>query len=173
MFATVLHHLKSPENTGMIVRMHVAFNGNELIIVGPEPWRFKKRTQAFSRRLEKICNLIYLKDDEALFEWFDVNEYTPVAVEIAENPNFLPDFVFPPRPAIIVGNEGTGLAPDFIDRCGAVVTIPQYGPVACLNVAMSCGVAIYEFMRNKPVKHEISQQKYVIDDVQSLPADQE
>ncbi len=69
MFATVLHHLKSPENTGIILRTHVAFGGEKLVIVGPEPWRFKKRTQAFSRRLEKISEIVYLANDDSLFRW--------------------------------------------------------------------------------------------------------
>ena len=46
MFWTVENELKSPENAGMIVRSHVAFGGQEIVIIGSEPWRFKKRAQA-------------------------------------------------------------------------------------------------------------------------------
>jgi len=49
------NELKSPENAGMIVRSHVAFGGEEILIVGSEPRQFKKRAQGFSRRLEKLC----------------------------------------------------------------------------------------------------------------------
>ncbi|MDH5764240.1 MAG: TrmH family RNA methyltransferase [Nitrospinota bacterium] len=34
MFLTVLHQLKSPENVGMIVRSHVAFGGDKVILSG-------------------------------------------------------------------------------------------------------------------------------------------
>lgn len=61
MFVTALHQLNSPQNVGMIVRSHVAFGGDKLIFIGQElPWKFKKSTQAFSRQLEKKCEILYL-----------------------------------------------------------------------------------------------------------------
>ena len=164
MFATVLHHLKSPENTGMIVRTHVALGGAELVMVGPEPWRFKKRSQAFSRRLEKVCRIVHLPDDEALFDWFEAQHYEPVAVEIAEPTVFLPDFAWPARPAVIVGHEGKGLSPEFLARCRHIVTIPQFGPVACLNAAVSCCIALYELNRTRRVERAISGSSYCVAD---------
>jgi 23S rRNA (guanosine2251-2'-O)-methyltransferase len=162
MFATVLHNLKSPENTGLIVRTHVAFGGDKLVMIGPDPWRFKKSTQAFSRRLEQITDIVHLKDDDSFFHWCSQEGFTPVAVEISENSRYLPSFAFPSRPAIIVGHEGIGLPADFLARCSAVVTIPQFGPVECLNVAISCCLAIYEFNRNRPVSRNIAGNAYIV-----------
>lgn len=155
MFATVLHNLKSPENIGIVVRTHVAFGGEKLVIIGPDPWRFKKRTQAFSRRLEKVTEIVHLDDDDAFFKWCEAEDFCPIAVEITENPTYLPSFRFPARPAIVVGHEGKGLSRDFIRRCNGVITIPQFGPVACLNSAVSCCLAIYELNRLRPVTRPI------------------
>ena len=155
MFTTVVHNLTSPENTGMILRTHVAFGGERFVMVGPEPWRFKKRTQAFSRRLEKVCRIVYLPDDDALFDWCRAERFVPVAIEIAEAPVLLPSFRFPERPAIIVGHEGKGLSSEFLQRCAHVVTIPQFGPVGCLNVAVSCSIAIYELNRSRPLERAV------------------
>lgn len=162
MFATVLHNLKSPENTGMILRTHVAFGGEHFVMVGPEPWRFKKRTQAFSRRLEKICSLVYLPDDDSFFDWCRAERFTPIALEIAEAPILLPSFHFPDRPALIVGHEGNGLPNEFLERCSAVVTIPQFGPVGCLNVAVSGSIAIYELNRGRPVERVIDGHTFTV-----------
>jgi tRNA G18 (ribose-2'-O)-methylase SpoU len=162
MFATVVHNLTSPENTGMILRTHVAFGGEHFVMVGPEPWRFKKRTQAFSRRLEKICSIIYLPDDDSLFDWCRAERFVPVAIEISRDPVLLPSFSFPERPAIIVGHEGKGLSDEFLQRCSHVVTIPQFGPVACLNVAMSCSIAIYELNRNRPLARAIDGHEFTV-----------
>jgi tRNA G18 (ribose-2'-O)-methylase SpoU len=162
MFATVVHNLTSPENTGMILRTHVAFGGERFVMVGPEPWRFKKRTQAFSRRLEKISSIIYLPNDDSLFDWCRVERFTPVAVEIAEAPVLLPSFNFPDRPAIIVGHEGNGLSSEFLQRCSHVVTIPQFGPVGCLNVAVSCCIAIYELNRSRPLERAIDGHSFTV-----------
>jgi tRNA G18 (ribose-2'-O)-methylase SpoU len=111
MFATILHHLNSPVNVGTIVRSHVAFGGAELVFVGlDKPWRFKKNTQAFSRRLEKLCEITYLPNDEALFTWCAEHDYSPIAIEISPTAKLLSDFIFPDRPALVVGHEGRGLS---------------------------------------------------------------
>jgi len=164
MFATILHHLGSPENTGMIVRAHVAFGGEKLVIIGQAPWRFKKSTQAFSRRLEKICEIVHLPDDDSLFQWCQEERYTLVAIEISENPTYLPAFTFPKRPALVIGHESRGLSPEFLQRCPHLVTIPQFGPVACLNVAMSCGIALYELNRSMPVQRSITGHKFFVEE---------
>lgn len=83
------------------------------------------------------------------------SQYAPVAIEIAESPILLPSFRFPERPAIIVGHEGKGLSDAFLQRCSHVVTIPQFGPVSCLNVAVSCSIAIYELNRSRPLERAI------------------
>lgn len=162
MFATVLHNLKSPENAGMILRAHVAFGGERLVVVGPEPWRFKKRAQSFSRRLERVTDIVRLPDDEAFFKWCEAERFAPVAVEIRENPVYLPVFKFPPRPAVIVGHEGKGLPEDFLARCVGVVTIPQFGGVACLNTAVSCCITLYELNRSRRVERAITGHKYAV-----------
>ncbi len=166
MFATVLHHLNSPENVGMVVRAHVAFGGGPLVMIGPDPWRFKKRCQGFSRRLERVTDILHMPDDDAFFRWCAAEAYVPVAIEISENPVYLPAFRFPDRPAVIVGNEAKGLPAEFLRRCAHVVTIPQFGGVACLNSAVSCCIALYELNRTRPVERPIAGGKFVVDEAE-------
>jgi 23S rRNA (guanosine2251-2'-O)-methyltransferase len=164
MFCTVLHKLKSPENVGMIVRSHVAFGGDKVVFVGYElPWRFRKSTQAFSRKLETLCELVYLREDDEFFEWCRHNGLSSVATEINPNATDLRGFVFPQRTALIVGNEASGLAADFLARCNAVVKISQFGQVECLNVAISASVAMYELNRTNLQSHNISGSKYLVE----------
>lgn len=150
MFCSVLHNLKSPQNVGTIVRSHVAFGGGPVVFVGhSRPWEFRKSTQAFSRKLEKLCELVFLEDDFAFFNWCHEQDYGSVAIEIAPRSALLPDFVFPSRTALVVGNEGRGLSPDFLSRCSDVVAIPQFGEVECMNVGVSCSIAMYELSRRR------------------------
>jgi tRNA G18 (ribose-2'-O)-methylase SpoU len=117
-FCTILNSLKSPQNVGMIVRTHVAFGGSELIITGQElPWKFKKGTQAFSRKLEKLCEIKHIPDQFKALNWCMEKGYSPVAIEIKEKPIFLENFIFPNRAAIVVGNEGSGLEQQFLKIC--------------------------------------------------------
>ena len=164
MFCTVLHKLKSPENVGMIVRSHVAFGGDKVVFVGHElPWRFRKSTQAFSRKLEKICELVYLREDEEFFKWCHDHNLSSVAIEISPNTSDLRNFEFPQRTALIVGSEAIGLTTDFLARCDAIVRIPQFGQVECLNVAVSASVAMYELNRTNVHANNVSGSKYLVE----------
>jgi tRNA G18 (ribose-2'-O)-methylase SpoU len=146
---------------GMIVRSHVAYGGKELIITGNElPWRFKKRSQAFTTNLEKLCHIDHIKEPSEVLMWCKSHGYSSVAIEINNEASFLDEFVFPDKVAIIVGNEGAGLSIPFLSNCDHVVTIRQFGDVGSLNVAVSASIAMYEFNRNNKTIPEIGGHKY-------------
>lgn len=63
------------------------------------PWTFRKSTSRYSRMLETHCDIRHIPDDNAFFAWCSENDYTPVAIEIANPPVVLADFDFPTRPA--------------------------------------------------------------------------
>ena len=171
MFCTVLHHLKSPENVGILIRTHVALGGAQVVVVGPEPWRPKDRAQAFSRRLERLCEFVHCIDDDAFFSWCRSNNVVPIAIEIATPPTWLPGYSFPERTALVIGHESRGIAPDVLARCAGVVTIPQHGPVACLNVAVSGAMAMYELVRGRAASREIGGDEYVVEAHEKRTAD--
>jgi TrmH family RNA methyltransferase len=61
--------------------------------------------------------------------------------------------------AIVIGNEGNGIADDLIAKSDASITIPCPGPVESLNAAMAATVLLYEAARQRsavsggPAKH--------------------
>lgn len=150
MFCTVLHTLQSPQNVGMIVRSHVALGGDRIVLLGHEqPWQFGKQTQAFSRRLEKLCEFIQLPGEDEFFGWCERERLVTVGLEIKSPPQYLDEFVFPERVALVVGRESSGLPAPFLARCMHVVTIPQFGPAGSLNVAVASSLAMYEMVRGR------------------------
>ena len=160
-FVTILNTLKSPQNVGMIVRSHVAFGGNELIFTGHElPWKFKKGSQAFFRKLETQATIIHIPNQYEALAWCQHHQYQTTALEIISEPTYLHQCVFPQRAAFIVGNEATGLAPEFTAACDHVLTIPQFGYVGSLNVAVSASIAMYEYMKNRTDRTPIEEHKY-------------
>ena len=82
-FCSVIHNLQSPQNMGTVVRAYVVFGGAPVVFVGHRrPWEFKKRTQVFSRKLERHCELVFLDDYDAFFrraydEFYAYPERTP------------------------------------------------------------------------------------------------
>ncbi len=160
-FCTILHSLKSPKNVGMILRSHVAHGGSEFITTGHDlPWEFKKGTQAFSRKLEKQCNIIHIPDPLQVLDWCRENNYATAAIEIQEDSTFLDEFSFPGRTAIVVGNEADGIDKNFLKKCDHVVTIKQFGEVGSLNVAVAASTAMYEFNRSSTAANRITGNHY-------------
>lgn len=48
---------------------------------------------------------------------------------------------------LVFGNEVTGLEPDVLEACDAIVAIPHFGHKSSLNIASAAAVAMYELKR--------------------------
>jgi 23S rRNA (guanosine2251-2'-O)-methyltransferase len=70
-----------------------------------------------------------------------------VSVELIRNATSLWDFKFQPNTALIFGNEITGVSKEVLDMSDDVVKIPMFGEKKSLNVATSCGIVLYEVLR--------------------------
>jgi 23S rRNA (guanosine2251-2'-O)-methyltransferase len=57
---------------------------------------------------------------------------------------------FPPRSAIVLGNEGRGVSRLLKEECDGSVSIPQAGHVDSLNVSAAAAVLMYEYRRRHP-----------------------
>lgn len=76
--------------------------------------------------------------------------YTLVGLEQTTNSTLLCEYPFPPRTALVIGNERQGLTDDVLALLDAVVEIPVYGLPFSFNVANATAMALYEFCRQHP-----------------------
>ena len=51
--------------------------------------------------------------------------------------------------AIVMGSEDTGISPEVMRLCDALVSIPEFGNIHSLNVSVAAGVMIYEVVRQR------------------------
>jgi len=51
--------------------------------------------------------------------------------------------------ALVIGNEGKGLAQKIKSECDFLVSIPQSGKVSSLNASVAAGILVYEIMRQR------------------------
>jgi 23S rRNA (guanosine2251-2'-O)-methyltransferase len=51
--------------------------------------------------------------------------------------------------AIIMGNEGTGIAKELLDLADGQIFIPVFGEIGSLNVSVAAGVILYEAVRQR------------------------
>jgi TrmH family RNA methyltransferase len=54
--------------------------------------------------------------------------------------------------AFLIGNEGSGLSAEMLDRATARIAIPMSGPVESLNAAVAASILLYEAARQRGVK---------------------
>lgn len=75
---------------------------------------------------------------------------TLVGLEQTTNSVSLPEFAFPRRTALVVGNERLGLTEDILAVLDQVVEIPVFGLPFAFNVATATAIALYEYCRQYP-----------------------
>lgn len=153
MFTTALYCVKSPQNVGMIARTHVAFGGDLLvdIVNGEKPWTWNQRSAHWSRGLHRYTDTLSFSSFCSFLEWGHAQNRKIIAIEISNTSHHLPDYEFPERPIILVGNETVGIPPELLALCDDVVTIPQMGPmVGSLNVSTAAAIVMYEIIRRVP-----------------------
>jgi tRNA G18 (ribose-2'-O)-methylase SpoU len=76
--------------------------------------------------------------------------YRLVGLEQTTGAVRLPEYCFPRRTALVVGNERLGLEPEVLALLDDVVEIPMFGRPYALNVAMATAMALYEYCRQYP-----------------------
>lgn len=69
---------------------------------------------------------------------------TVVAVEQAPTAVSVFDFTIPDKVAYIMGNEITGVLPEILERCDAIIEIPMSGQKESLNVSVSTGIVLFQ-----------------------------
>jgi len=79
--------------------------------------------------------------------------YEVLAVEQAEGSEQLSDFgrQADKKYALIFGNEVAGVAQTVMDEVDGCLEIPQYGTKHSLNISVSIGIVLWEFIRNSKV----------------------
>jgi len=163
-FNTVLYNLRSAKNIGMIARSHISFGGNFLILVGAQNrWKFKGGTQSYTRKLEDMGKLLMFETEKEFLSWSNRLKITNIGVEISEKEASLVDYQFPDNCNLVFGNERTGLPPEITSQMENNLTIPQFGEVGSLNVAVAASIVFYEMKRGQQSTTTIKGDKFVAD----------
>lgn len=59
--------------------------------------------------------------------------------------------------AIVMGGEGQGLRQNTRKHCDYLATLPMHGVVESLNVSVASGICLYESLRQKQIKQNVSE----------------
>lgn len=145
----VLCGLANPYNVGAVLRTAGVLGVRTVHLVGatpgPEHPGVRKTGLGTERtvhtvRHPKLADAVaVLQDDGAQV----------VAVELASGAEPMHEQGFGDVVALVIGNEGHGLAPALLALCDRAVYLPQVGRVESLNVATATAIAAYEVRRQE------------------------
>lgn len=145
--AVAIFNLHNDVNVGTIIRSANAFGAQEIAIIGRKQYNTSAATGGQSTmKVQKFK----IMDD--FLEYCAKEQFSIVSVEITSNSKSLYDFEFPEKTMLILGNEGSGVPEKILSSSSAVVRIPQFGSVECLNVAVSASIVCYEWSKQQGLK---------------------
>jgi len=140
-FAVATYSLDIDLNVHMIYRNLACFNGKEMFIIGSRRW-FKGATNG----LENHIPITYFNEPSACIRSIRAKGYTLVSIELVPQAIDISAVVYPENPCFIVGNETYGITGDVIHQSDLVIQIPMNGPHPCLNVAVTSGIVVYDYL---------------------------
>jgi 23S rRNA (guanosine2251-2'-O)-methyltransferase len=146
----ILDDIRSMNNVGSIFRTcdclgigHIYLCG----ITGQPPHREIYKT---SLGAENSVGWDYHAEIEPLINSLKLKNFKIIGLEQTDKSIDIRNFDDMEQPlAIIMGNEVEGISDKALDLCDIVLEIPQFGTKHSYNVAVSCGIALWEIVRKK------------------------
>lgn len=144
----VIDNIRSAFNVGSIFRIAECLGIEHVYLCGytstPDQDKLKKAAMGtedlVSWSWEARCNDLLLQ--------LKLKGYRIFALETSDQAKTIEDYCFPEEPtALVFGNERFGLEADTLRLCDALLEIPCQGRKNSLNVAVSLGIACYEWRR--------------------------
>lgn len=151
--AVVLDNVRSLNNVGSAFRTCDAFLIEKIFltgITGQPPHRDINKT-ALGATDSVIWE--YYENVVDLIKALKKQEYFTVAIEQVEDAEILHQFQMEAdrKYAFVFGNEVFGVSDEVVQEVDACIEIPQFGTKHSLNISVSIGVVLWEFIRK--IKH--------------------
>jgi len=144
----VLDNIRSALNVGAMFRTCDAVNIEKLFLCGitayPPHNRIPKTALGATESVpwEHVGATL-----DAVNALKPINRLALVSVELTDTAIDYWNYKFTKPTAIILGNEISGISQDILNMSDAVIKIPMFGKKESLNVATTCGIVLYEILR--------------------------
>ena len=143
----ILDNILDTYNVGSIFRLADAVAAERVILCGQTLTPPNSRIKKASINTTGWVNWEYAEHTIDAVNKLKSEGVKIVAVEqdTRSKPFYQVNYEFPL--AIVVGNETYGVAKDVLDIADLIVEMPMWGVNKSLNVMVSCGIILYEIMK--------------------------
>ena len=144
----VLDHVRSLYNVGSVFRTADAMRLAGICLCGITATPPNVEIHKTALGAEETVEWKYFEKTEDAIDWLRKEGYTIMAVEQCEGStmlnNFIPDTN--KKYAVVMGNEVKGVQQSVVDICDGCLEIPQFGTKHSMNVSVTAGMIIWDFM---------------------------
>ena len=144
----VLDHVRSLYNVGSVFRTADAMRLAGICLCGITATPPNVEIHKTALGAEETVEWKYFEKTEDAISWLREEGYTIMAVEQCEGSTMLNNFI-PDRDkkyAVVMGNEVKGVQQSVVDMCDGCLEIPQFGTKHSMNVSVTAGMIIWDFM---------------------------
>lgn len=143
----VCDNIRSAYNVGSILRTAETAGVHEVIMCGvtPSPPHTKLSKTALSA--EETVPTRHFDTTQQAIDTLKAEGFTLVAMETTSRSRSYVDVRFPPKTALVLGHEVTGVDTGLLESMDELVEIPTFGLKNSLNVASACSVVVFEVLR--------------------------
>lgn len=150
----VLDNVRSLHNVGSAFRTGDAFRVDKIYLCGITGTPPNKEINKTALGATDSVNWEYVKNTGALAMHLKKEGYKIIALEQAEGSTLLQDFVPDPelKYAFVFGNEVFGVEEEVMTLADTVVEIPQFGTKHSLNISVTVGVVVWDYLTKVELK---------------------
>lgn len=150
----IAHDLRSRENVGALFRMADALGVAHLWLSGYTPVPPDEKIHKTALGAEEWVPYTHEVAIDRVFVELGTLGIPVYALERVPNAIMMNEFVAPPKLALLLGTETTGIPASLLERCAGVLQIPQVGKKESLNVSMAAAIASWELLRSSYTRTE-------------------
>lgn len=144
----VLDNVRSMSNIGSIFRTCDAFRVEKLCLCGITATPPNREINKTALGATESVDWQYYKTTLECVEELKGKGYKIFSIEQAQNSTMLQKFPKENSPfAIILGNEVEGVEQNIVNISDETIEIPQFGTKHSFNVAVTCGIVLWDFVK--------------------------
>ncbi len=146
----VLDDVRSALNIGSAFRTSDAFRVEQIYLCGITAQPPNRDINKTALGAQNTVSWEYFESINQCLKRLKDDEYHIVAVEQADKSTSLLNFkIETQKYAFVFGNEVVGIHDDVVKHADTVLEIPQYGTKHSLNISVSIGVILWDFISKK------------------------